>query len=136
LVLTKTTDAGLKFFKCDITDSSEVYSVAEKVKETMGAPTILINNAGILASHTILTTSDAYLRKIFDVNVLSNWYTTKAFLPDMLRHNKGHIVTIASTASFVGVAGLADYTATKAAILSFHECTFFDPSLVQHADPR
>jgi short-subunit dehydrogenase len=113
--------AGLKFFKCDITDPSEVYSIAEKVKETMGAPTILINNAGILASHTILTTSDAYLRKVFDVNVLSNWYTTKAFLPDMLRHNKGHIVTIASTASFVGVAGLADYTATKAAILSFHE---------------
>lgn len=129
LVLTKTTDAGLKFFKCDITDSSEVYSVAEKVKETMGAPTILINNAGLLASHTILTTSDAYLRKIFDVNVLSNWYTTKAFLPDMLRHNKGHIVTIASTASFIGVAGLADYTATKAAILSFHESMFLVPSL-------
>jgi NAD(P)-dependent dehydrogenase (short-subunit alcohol dehydrogenase family) len=90
----------------------------------MGAPTILINNAGILASHTILTTSDVYLRKIFDVNVLSNWYTTKAFLPDMLRDNKGHIVTIASTASFIGVAGLADYTATKAAILSFHEGMF------------
>ncbi|CAN9337344.1 unnamed protein product [Alternaria alternata] len=113
--------AGLKFFKCDVTDPSEVYSIAEKIKETMGAPTILINNAGILASHTILTTSDVYLRKIFDVNVLSNWYTTKAFLPDMLRHNKGHVVTVASTASFVGVAGLADYCATKAAILSFHE---------------
>jgi all-trans-retinol dehydrogenase (NAD+) len=113
--------AGLKFFKCDVTDPSEVYSIAEKIKETMGSPTILINNAGILASHTILTTSDVYLRKIFDVNVLSNWYTTKAFLPDMLRHNKGHVVTVASTASFVGVAGLADYCATKAAILSFHE---------------
>ena len=103
--------------------------MAEKVKEIMGAPTILINNAGLLASHTILTTSDAYLRKIFDVNVLSNWYTTKAFLPDMLRHNKGHVVTIASTASFIGVAGLADYAATKAAILSFHEGNFLVPSL-------
>lgn len=39
----------------------------------------------------------------------------------MLKKNKGHIVTIASTASFVGVGGLADYTASKAAILSFHE---------------
>ncbi|KAG9195693.1 hypothetical protein G6011_00814 [Alternaria panax] len=113
--------AGLKFFKCDVTDPSEVYSVAEKIKESMGAPTILVNNAGIMAPHTILTTSDVYLRKIFDVNVLSNWYTTKAFLPDMLRHNKGHIVAVASTASFVGVAGLADYCGTKAAILSFHE---------------
>jgi short-subunit dehydrogenase len=98
-----------------------VYSTAEKVKQTLGAPTILINNAGILASHTILSTSDDYLRKLFDVNVLSNWYTTKAFLPDMLAANKGHIVTIASTASYIGVAGLADYTASKAAILAFHE---------------
>jgi short-subunit dehydrogenase len=98
-----------------------VYSTAEKVKQALGAPTILINNAGILASHTILSTSDDYLRKLFDVNVLSNWYTTKAFLPDMLAANKGHIVTIASTASYIGVAGLADYTASKAAILAFHE---------------
>lgn len=72
--------------------------------------------------HTILNAPDDFLRTVFDVNVLSNWYTTKAFLPDMLRNNKGHIVTIASTASFVGVAGMGDYTATKAAILAFHEC--------------
>ncbi|KAH7393047.1 dehydrogenase/reductase SDR family member 8 precursor [Pyrenochaeta sp. MPI-SDFR-AT-0127] len=113
--------ANIKFFSCDITDSATVYSTAEKVRDTLGAPSILINNAGILASHTILNTSDEYLRKIFDVNVLSNWYTTKAFLPAMIAENKGHIVTIASTASYVGVGGLTDYTATKAAILSFHE---------------
>jgi all-trans-retinol dehydrogenase (NAD+) len=103
-------DAHIKFFKCDITDPTAVYAVAESVKSSLGAPSILINNAGILASHTI-----------FDVNVLSNWYTTKAFLPSMIATNKGHIVTIASTASYVGVAGIADYTASKAAILSFHE---------------
>jgi all-trans-retinol dehydrogenase (NAD+) len=50
------------------------------------------------------------LKKTFDINVLSNWYTAKAF-----------ILTMASAASFIGVAGIADYTATKAAILSFHE---------------
>jgi all-trans-retinol dehydrogenase (NAD+) len=119
--LTSTPDAHIKFFKCDITSPSAVYSVAESVKTALGAPTILINNAGVLAAHTILSTSDEFLRKIFDVNVLSNWYTTKAFLPSMIAANKGHIVTIASTASYLGMAGLADYTASKAAILSFHE---------------
>ncbi|KAL6707057.1 hypothetical protein ACN47E_004809 [Coniothyrium glycines] len=113
--------ANIKFFACDITSPAAVYSTAEKIKETLGAPSILINNAGILASHTILSTSDDYLRKIFDVNVLSNWYTVKAFVPDMIKQNRGHIVTIASTASYVGVGGLADYTASKAAILAFHE---------------
>ncbi|EUC39914.1 hypothetical protein COCMIDRAFT_110176 [Bipolaris oryzae ATCC 44560] len=113
--------ANVTFFACDITNPNAVYSTAEKIKATLGAPTILVNNAGIFVPHTILNTSDDHLRRIFDVNVLSNWYTTKAFLPDMLQHNKGHIVTVASAASFVGIAGMADYTATKAAILSFHE---------------
>ncbi|KAF1944859.1 dehydrogenase/reductase SDR family member 8 precursor [Clathrospora elynae] len=112
---------NIKFFACDITDPSAVYSTAELVEAALGPPTILINNAGILASHTILSTPDEYLRKIFDVNVLSNWYTVKAFLPEMLRNNKGHVVTVASMASFIAIAGLADYTASKAAILSFHE---------------
>ncbi|CAO2648488.1 Nn.00g077550.m01.CDS01 [Neocucurbitaria sp. VM-36] len=114
--------SNIKLFVCDITDPTAVYSTASKVESTFNAaPTILINNAGILASHTIIHTPDTFLKKIFDVNVLSNWYTTKAFLPAMIAQNKGHIVTIASTASYVGVAGLADYTATKAAILAFHE---------------
>ncbi|KAF1844675.1 dehydrogenase/reductase SDR family member 8 precursor [Cucurbitaria berberidis CBS 394.84] len=112
---------SIKFFACDITDPSAIYSTAEKINSTLGPPTILINNAGILATHTILNTSDEFLRRIFDVNVLSNWYTIKAFLPNMVKANKGHIITIASTASYAGVAGLADYGATKAAILSFHE---------------
>jgi all-trans-retinol dehydrogenase (NAD+) len=124
--------ANIKFFACDVTNPSAVYSTAEKIKATLGAPSILINNAGILSSHTILTTPDEYLRKIFDVNVLSSWYTTKAFLPDMLRENKGHVVTVASLASFLGVAGMADYTATKAAILSFHEGTSAYSSLSLH----
>ncbi len=39
----------------------------------------------------------------------------------MLRQNKGHIVTIASTASYAGIGGITDYNGTKAAILAFHE---------------
>lgn len=117
--------ANIKFFACDITNPKAVYSTAEQIKATLGAPTILINNAGILEAHTILNTSDEFLRKIFDVNVLSNWYTVKAFLPDMVRQNKGHIVTVASMASFVGLASMGDYSATKAAILSFHEGPLF-----------
>jgi short-subunit dehydrogenase len=41
----------------------------------------------------------------------------------MITKNKGHIVTIASTASYAGVGGMVDYTATKAGVLAFHEGT-------------
>lgn len=55
------------------------------------------------------------------MNVISNFYTVKAFLPDMVKNNKGHVVTVASLASYISVAGIVDYCATKAAVLSFHE---------------
>lgn len=60
-----------------------------------------------------------------DVNLLSHWYTVQAFLPSMVESNKGHIIAIASAASFLGVGGLVDYSATKAAVLAFHEGDFF-----------
>ncbi|KAF2274224.1 dehydrogenase/reductase SDR family member 8 precursor [Westerdykella ornata] len=112
---------NIHYFKCDITDPAAVRETAKRIQATVGTPSILINNAGIGGAHAILDTSDEYLRKIFDVNLLSNWYTVKAFLPDMIAKNKGHIVTIASTASYAGVAGMVDYTATKAGVLAFHE---------------
>jgi all-trans-retinol dehydrogenase (NAD+) len=79
-----------------------------------------------------LGTSDEYLHKIFGVNVISNFTTVKAFLPDMITKNKGHIVTVASLASYIAVAGMADYGSTKAAVLNFHECTAF-PQLLHGA---
>lgn len=119
--LTFCPDAQIKFYACDITDPSAVKSTAEEIKANLGVPSILINNAGIFSAHSILATSHEYLRKIFDVNVLSHWATVQAFLPDMIKENKGHIVTLASSWSYLGVGGVADYTATKAAILAFHE---------------
>lgn len=117
--------AGVTFFACDIADPSAVAGTAEKVREALGAPSILVNNAGITHPHTILKTSPEYLRRIFDVNLLSNWYTVQAFLPDMIKRNKGHVVTVASVASYFSVAGMVDYCATKAAVLCLHEGGMF-----------
>ncbi|KAF2711015.1 dehydrogenase/reductase SDR family member 8 precursor [Pleomassaria siparia CBS 279.74] len=113
--------SNVHFFSCDVTDPAAVKSTAERIRATLGSPTILINNAGIVQAHSILDTSDEWLRKIFDVNLLSNWYTVKAFLPDMIAKNKGHVVTVASTASFSGIGLMADYCSTKAGVLAFHE---------------
>ncbi len=91
---------------------------------------MLINNAGIAQAHTILTTTDAYLEKIFRVNVLSHFTLIRLLLPRMMAQRKGHILTLASMASYTGCASLADYSATKAAVLGMHE------SLVQELAHR
>ncbi|KAK6019592.1 hypothetical protein OSTOST_14767 [Ostertagia ostertagi] len=47
--------------------------------------------------------------------------TTKAFVPEMLEADHGHVVTVASLAGKVGVAGLVDYCTSKHGAIGFHE---------------
>lgn len=112
---------NVKFYKTDVTDPTSLHAAAQQVRRDFGEPTILINNAGITRPSTILDITDEFLNKIFKVNTISHWTTVKEFLPAMVKRNHGHVVTIASVASFVALPGGADYSSTKASALAFHE---------------
>jgi len=112
---------SVSYYKCDVTSASNVSEVASTIRREVGTPTILINNAGVASAHTILDTTEEFLEKVFRVNLLSHWTTIKEFLPAMLEAKKGHIVAIASMASYFSVASLTDYAATKAGVLALHE---------------
>ncbi|ANB11506.1 short-chain dehydrogenase/reductase [Sugiyamaella lignohabitans] len=109
------------FYQADITDADAVYAVADKIRADHGSPTVLINNAGIGAGQPILSITEANVRKTYDVNVLAHYWTTKAFVPDMVKNNHGHIVTIASIASFISPQLMSPYSGSKAAALAHHE---------------
>ncbi|KAK5657205.1 hypothetical protein OQA88_3263 [Cercophora sp. LCS_1] len=111
----------ISYYQCDVTSSSSVEAAASSVRRDLGHATILINNAGVAGPAPILKTDEKFLRKIMGVNLMSMWFTTQAFLPNMIQTNKGHIVTVASIASFVALLNAADYSATKAGALAFHE---------------
>lgn len=66
---------NVAFYKCDITSPEAVQKVGDDVKSVHGVVTILINNAGIATSHTLLDTTPEYLEKVFRVNVFSHWYS-------------------------------------------------------------
>jgi all-trans-retinol dehydrogenase (NAD+) len=93
----------------------------EAIRSDLGSPSILVNNAGIGNAYTILDIPQESLKKMIDINLVSHWSTVQEFLPDMLARKKGHIMSVASLASFVALAGAVDYSCTKAALLSFHE---------------
>lgn len=70
---------------------------------------------------TVLEAEPADVRFTFDVNTLSHYWITKAFLPNMISKNHGMIVTVSSLAAWITAPGMVDYGASKAAAMAFHE---------------
>jgi all-trans-retinol dehydrogenase (NAD+) len=109
------------YYKVDITVLTDVHEVAEEIRRDFGEPTVLINNAGVGYGKSILQGVEGEIRRTFDVNIISHFFLVKEFLPSMVKNDHGHIVTIASMASFVTIGSIVDYSCTKAAALAFHE---------------
>lgn len=108
-------------YVCDITDRKKVYDLALKVRDEVGPVTILINNAGIVTGNLLMDSPDTLIEKTFQVNAISHFWMCKAFLPDMIAANHGHIVTVASIAGMCGCAKMVDYCSSKFAAVGFHE---------------
>ncbi|MDR2142758.1 MAG: SDR family oxidoreductase [Treponema sp.] len=106
---------------CDVSDRAAVARQAKALVQKLGPVDILINNAGIVSGKRLLEIQDEKIIQTINVNVLSLFWTTRAFLPSMKERNSGHIVTIASAAGLIGVKGLSDYCAGKFAAVGFDE---------------
>lgn len=107
--------------RCDVSDREAVYALARRVEAETGPVDILVNNAGVVSGRSFLELDDRQIERTFAVNSLALFWTTKAFLPGMMERNRGHVVTVASAAGWIGVAGLADYAASKFAAVGFDE---------------
>lgn len=59
--------------------------------------------------------------RTFRINLLSHFYTIKAFLPGMIRAGHGTIVTMSSVLGQIGAGSLTDYAASKAGITAMHK---------------
>ncbi|ORY77783.1 hypothetical protein BCR37DRAFT_350830 [Protomyces lactucae-debilis] len=116
-----TGNSRVKFFECDITDREQVMRVAQDVKAAMGSPTILINNAGIVRKQAIMESTEDNINRTMQVNAISHYWTTQAFVPSMIAANRGHVITISSGAAFLSAPKIGDYNMSKAAATSFTE---------------
>jgi all-trans-retinol dehydrogenase (NAD+) len=108
-------------YHCNVADREMVYGTAEKVQGEVGTVDILVNNAGVVNGKSFLDLSDDELRRTMEVNTLAHFWTVKAFLPNMIKAGRGHIVTISSAGGILGSARLVDYSASKFAAFGFDE---------------
>ncbi|KAK1920816.1 hypothetical protein DB88DRAFT_468999 [Papiliotrema laurentii] len=115
-------------YLCDVSDYEQVEATATKVREEVGEPTIIVNNAGVVKGKLLLDLSKEDIQEqvvcsgpTFGVNTLAHFWVQKAFLPALVRMKRGHIVSISSILGLVGAAQMTDYCASKAALVSLHQ---------------
>ncbi len=109
------------YHQCDLSNREEIAETAQRVLAEQGPVDVLINNAGIVSGKPLLELSDEAIERTFEVNTLSLFRTTRAFLPAMVAKNSGHIVTIASAGGLIGVPRMTDYSASKFAAIGFDD---------------
>ncbi|KAK0266406.1 hypothetical protein B0A54_04898 [Friedmanniomyces endolithicus] len=116
--------ANVKFYKCDVGDAEAVAKAGEQIEKDLGTPTILINNAGIVHGKPLLgpnCLTPSEITQTLRINTLAHFHTLQTFLPGMLASpTGGTIVTISSVLGKLGASHLADYTASKAALIALH----------------
>lgn len=106
---------------CDVTDADAVGHAATAITRGWHGLDLLVNNAGIAGSGTVVDTPEEDWRRILEVNLFGVVTVSRAFLPAMIRAGAGHVVNIASAAGFVSAPGMAAYNASKAAVISLSE---------------
>ncbi|EPS42326.1 hypothetical protein H072_3696 [Dactylellina haptotyla CBS 200.50] len=113
--------SNIHFYKCDIGDFSQLSTVASEIRTAHGAPTVLILNAAIANLSPLLKVPLAKSQKLIDVNLTSCIAMMHEFLPSMIEKNHGHVLFVASMCSYLSIAGLTDYSASKAGMLGLYE---------------
>jgi 3-oxoacyl-[acyl-carrier protein] reductase len=98
---------------CDVADGDSVARLAEAVEAQMGAPDIIVNNAGITHMPAPLEdVSEADFDRVFAVNCKSVYLMARAFVPGM-KARGGAILNVASTAGISPRPNLNWYNASK-----------------------
>ncbi|MDX1803914.1 MAG: SDR family oxidoreductase [Alcanivorax sp.] len=109
--------------KADVSSSRSMEALARFVDKELGAPDIVVNNAGIGLAGSLLDTSVKDWQQVLGVNLWGVIHGCRLFARQMIDQGKaGHIVNTASAAAFMPSRVLPAYATSKSAVLMLSEC--------------
>ncbi|MEW1672863.1 3-oxoacyl-ACP reductase FabG [Streptomyces noursei] len=116
----KITAAGGKALAvgCDVSDSDQVAAAVERVAVELGAPTVLVNNAGVLRDNLLFKMTDTDWDTVMNVHLRGAFLMSRACQKHMVDAKFGRIVNLSSS-SALGNRGQVNYSAAKAGLQGF-----------------
>ena len=103
----------------DVNNPEGATALVEWVNGTLGAPTILVNNAGITRDQILIRMKESEWDEVIGTNLRSVFRLSKACLRGMMKARTGRIISIASVVGSMGNAGQTNYAAAKAGMMGF-----------------
>jgi 3-oxoacyl-[acyl-carrier protein] reductase len=110
---------GCKGYVLDVNDPEGAANLVSAVTEDLGAPTILVNNAGITRDQILMRMKEEDWSAVMDTNLRSVFRLSKACLRGMMKAREGRIISIASVVGSMGNPGQSNYAAAKAGMMGF-----------------
>jgi len=102
----------------DVADADDVGVAIEDVCSTVGPPTVLVNNAGIIRDNLLAKMSESDWDDVVDVSLKGAFLVTRAVQPFMMSAGWGRVINMSSSSS-LGNRGQANYAAAKAGLVGF-----------------
>ena len=103
----------------DVCNAESVDSVLSQIQERVGAPLILVNNAGITRDNLMMRMKDDEWNDVVNTNLNSLFRLSKGVLRGMTKARWGRIISIGSVVGAMGNAGQVNYAAAKAGLEGF-----------------
>jgi short-subunit dehydrogenase len=111
--------ANVYYKAADLTKKEACTGFANWCLSRAGEIDILVNNCGQFLPGSIYNEAAGTLEQMMETNVYSAYHLTRALLPNMIQHKKGHIFNICSIASIQAYTNGGSYSISKFALLGF-----------------
>ena len=103
----------------DVTDDAAVQHLLGEMEARFGAPSIVVNNAGITSDNLLMRMKDEEWDRVLDANLKGAFRLCKGVLRPMLKGRWGRIVNVGSVVGTTGNPGQCNYAAAKAGLAGF-----------------
>ena len=103
----------------DVSSSESVDVVIKAITAECGAPTVLVNNAGITRDNLMMRMKEDEWDQVINTNLTSVFRVTKACLRGMTKAKFGRVISISSVVGSMGNGGQTNYSAAKAGLEGF-----------------
>ena len=110
---------NIKAIECDVSDYTSVKNASREVKKLKKPVKAFINAAGVASMNMAVTTDEATVQKLIQINLVGTIYCCQLFAPILLRQKYGSFINFSTIAVVLALKGESIYAASKAGVETF-----------------